>query len=267
MTLRTEPESIHDAEDAIGWLRGSLTFGRGLGSWVPHGHPRYARILHPAHEWSTEDDRVEERLVRWAEIASWSGTTLTARSSMDEIAVREDGMAWNRRDRALPMEGQLVEPHLDRLTRHLAAATATPDAVWLLVWSGYGTPGVTERTGRRRRMLGALTRRFTRFGRVPDRIREPAIEISSRLTGSGRTYTLHRGSVDASVGSERHGLGWNAPSFWWPADRAWFVSTDIDLTSTYVSGSNALIDGLLADDLLETFPADLGDRFGGGLAT
>jgi hypothetical protein len=51
---------------------------------------------------------------------------------------------------------------------------------------------------------------------------------------------------------------------WWPQDHAWFVSTDIDVPSTYVGGPASLVDALLEDDVLEVFPADLADRLGGG---
>lgn len=265
MALRIHPNAATDA-DAVQWLRGHLAFGYDVGSWIPDGFPRYARILHPAHEWLGADDRIEERFVSWAEIASWSGKALTSRSVVDDIVVRADGTSWNRHGRSLPMEGQLVQPHLDRLTRCLTAATSTPDTVWLLVWSGYGGRGEPEllvRTRRRQRTVGALRRRFARRRWVPDPDRDLGIEISPALTGSGRTYVLHRGAIDASPNGEDPGAPGLAPSFWWPADRAWFVSTEIDISSTYVGGSTSLIEALLADDLLEALPADLGDRLGG----
>ncbi len=53
------------------------------------------------------------------------------------------------------------------------------------------------------------------------------------------------------------------PSFWWPADRAWFVSTDIDASSTYVGGSNALVEQLIAESTLEVFRANLDDPYDG----
>jgi hypothetical protein len=42
---------------------------------------------------------------------------------------------------------------------------------------------------------------------------------------------------------------------WWPADRAWFVATDIDLVSTYVGGSAAAVSALLACSAVEAAPA------------
>jgi hypothetical protein len=47
------------------------------------------------------------------------------------------------------------------------------------------------------------------------------------------------------------------PSLWWPEDRAWCVGTDIDLMSTYVGGSKACIDAVLADDRLEGLPVSV----------
>lgn len=43
---------------------------------------------------------------------------------------------------------------------------------------------------------------------------------------------------------------------WWPADRAWFVYGDVDLTFTYVGGSAALVDGLLVTTELEAVRVD-----------
>jgi hypothetical protein len=42
-------------------------------SVVPGGFAAYARVLHPA-----EDPLEGDRLVRWAEVAAWSGTPLHA---------------------------------------------------------------------------------------------------------------------------------------------------------------------------------------------
>ncbi len=208
MALRIDPDPIADA-DAAEWLRELLTFGRNVGSWMPDRFPRYARILHPAHDWQAPPEQVpSERAVSWAEIASWSGKNLTSRSFIDDIAVRADGTSWNRQNRSLPLEGQFEQPHLDRLTRYLTAATSTPDAVWLLVWSGYGGRGeLLVRIGRRQRMVRTLKRRFARRRWVADSNRDLAIEISPSLTGSGRTYILHRGSIDVSTSGEDRARG------------------------------------------------------------
>ncbi len=50
-----------------------------------------------------------------------------------------------------------------------------------------------------------------------------------------------------------------SPSIFWPDDESWCVATEIDLFCTYVGGSRALIDELLADERLEVWEAHLDD--------
>jgi hypothetical protein len=131
----------------------------------------------------------------------------------------------------------LVRPELDRLAAILAEATSTPGTVWLLVWSGYGA-----------------------LEAVP---RDAVVEVSRSLAGSGRTYLPFRGSFEEDA-EPRDGPAFGAaPSLWWPADRAWFVATEIDSSSTYVGGTDGLIDRLLSDIQLEVLPADLDDPYDG----
>ena len=52
---------------------------------------------------------------------------------------------------------------------------------------------------------------------------------------------------------------WYGPNFWWPEDRAWFVSTEVDGESTYLGGSGPLIDRVVSDPGLESAPARLED--------
>ena len=127
-----------------------------------------------------------------------------------------------------------MRPFMDRLLEILAGATASPAELWFLVWNGYGTQ--------------------------EDLSQDAVVEIHPSWHGF-RAYFLFRGSFDAS---KVDGVTmFEPPSFWWPEDRAWFVSTDIDASSTYVGGSSALIDQLMADDLLEVLPAELDDPFDG----
>ncbi len=44
-------------------------------------------------------------------------------------------------------------------------------------------------------------------------------------------------------------------TLWWPADRAWFIATEVDFAWTYVGGTRALIDALLYP--LQAFLHDL----------
>jgi hypothetical protein len=118
----------------------------------------------------------------------------------------------------------------------------------------------------------------------------PEIELSPAITS--RSYRIYRGPLDAITGlvfdvegpmsvgvlvsygdsdedqdgmvqSEERELGFYSPSLWWPDDRAWFVHTDVDARSTYIGGSEALIDALLSDPQLEVLPATLDHPFDG----
>ena len=42
-----------------------------------------------------------------------------------------------------------------------------------------------------------------------------------------------------------------------PADRAWFLATDVDLDSTYVGGTQSLVDALISDERIEAWPAQV----------
>lgn len=50
------------------------------------------------------------------------------------------------------------------------------------------------------------------------------------------------------------------PSIWWPDDLAWCVATEVDFRWTYVGGTRACIDNVLANPRLEALPADLRQR-------
>jgi hypothetical protein len=69
-------------------------------------------------------------------------------------------------------------------------------------------------------------------------------------------YALFRGSLDIV---DRFGdwatediLFVRSPNLFWPADRAWFVATEVDFDPTLVGGSIALLDDLLRSSVLET---------------
>jgi hypothetical protein len=48
-----------------------------------------------------------------------------------------------------------------------------------------------------------------------------------------------------------------SPNLWWPEDRAWFVTSEIDFAWTYVGGDNSLVEALVSDSRLEALPVVL----------
>ena len=49
-------------------------------------------------------------------------------------------------------------------------------------------------------------------------------------------------------------------NLWWPQDRAWCVHTEIDLTTTYLAGSQKLVDALVSHPGLETYQVEPTDK-------
>ncbi|HTK56821.1 MAG TPA: hypothetical protein VL295_08350 [Gemmatimonadales bacterium] len=222
---------------------GRLDFGHRVRQWLPVTFEAYARILHPASIERKEGQVWTHVPVPWSEIGAWSGKELQPTTNMISLQVRADGVSW--RDQQTegeftngPVEGQLVRPQLDRLGDILAAATETPDTLLMLVWSGWGAHSLEA--------LG-----------------HQELDVSTSLGSSGRRYFLCRGSFENAVPGEDGERVQEPPSFWWPADRAWFVSTDIDIPCTYVGGSASLAERIVGDAPLEAFPARLDDPLGG----
>jgi hypothetical protein len=230
----TTPQSAQ----SVDWLLGKLDFGHTLSSWIPTGFERYGRILHPAYimmgkEWSTH-----EVSVPWTIVSEWSGKPLHATSHIADLMVRADGHDWRKGGEGggAPHQGELDRSSLSALLAHLAEKTTTPNEIWMLIWTGYGGPADTSG--------------------LP-------VEVSAALTGSGRRYVLRRGAIVSLESAFERRPFENPPTFWWPTDHAWFVTTDIDASSTYVGGSHELIETILDDPSLEVFPANLDDPYGG----
>lgn len=237
--LRLQKDSITPpSAQSVDWLIGKLDWGTSVRSWIPTGFESYARILHPAYIIIGKDQSTREVSVPWSIVSEWSGKRLHATSHIQDLMVRADGHDWRRRGEGggEPRQGELERTSLSCLFAHLAEKTSTPNEIWMLIWFGYGGP--------------------------PDTIGLP-VEVSEPLTGSGRKYVLRLGEIDSSEKEPEHTLGENPPTFWWPADRTWFVSSDIDIASTYVGGSKELIEQILNDPSLEAFPASLDDPYDG----
>ena len=196
-----------------------------VGSLVPAVFEAYARIFHPAIRYAGDDD-IE---VPWSEVAAHNGTVASPLAQWDALTrgpVDSQPPVWDDG----PSEGHLPAAVAARLGEVLRAHTTAPDDCFFGRWDGFGYD---------------LPR--------PD-------DPPRLLLRGGNDVVLVRGTVtDAArnLAPEPHEQSAN---LWWPADRAWCVVTDIDLRSTYVGGTRACVDDLLATPGLETAPAIPGDR-------
>jgi hypothetical protein len=212
-------------------------------SVVPAGFDAYARVLHPAQEPGRDGDR----LVRWTEVAAWSGMPLRREAQFHSIAlppVRPQADApWSGQG---PEEGSLYLPDAEVLAGLAREWTATPGQCWFCLWDGYDWTG------------SLLARPGEPAVRVPDPI-PAAFRNGPRAGLPNRDYLVYAGPVEAVTAvAPLSGLG-QTPNLWWPADRAWCVATEIDLPWTYVGGPADLIERILGDERIEALAAEPGD--------
>jgi hypothetical protein len=75
---------------------------------------------------------------------------------------------------------------------------------------------------------------------------------AARLATPGRGHFLLRGPLTGVLVSVA-ATGFDRPTagLWWPADRAWFVATELDLDWTFVAGGTQLVERLHQNPRLE----------------
>jgi hypothetical protein len=214
---------------------------------VPAGFEAYARVLHPVE---TPDNG--NRLVRWADVAAWSGMPLRQDAQFHSIALPPTAPSRPPPyDSQGPQAGSLCLPDAEVLAAIARDWTATPQDCWFCVWDGFGWGAASTFTT------------LTTTGRPPEIIEEPGrdpvpgpVREGPRVHLPHRDYFLYSGPAEAVAAlASLDGTWGQGPNLWWPADRAWCVASEIDLQWTYAGGPRGLIDAILADDRIEALPA------------
>ncbi len=159
---------------------------------------------------------------RWTDLAARNGRIAHPEMQLHLVASRPGETPDGHLPLAGVSVGSLPPEETTALAAILAVHTATPDRCWFAVWDGDADP-----------------------------VRPPG----PRLELPGRSYALLRGVVADVVGLGRA----QSPNLWWPDDRAWCVATEIDLAWTYVGGTAAAVEDVLADPALEALPARVTD--------
>jgi hypothetical protein len=222
---------------------------------IPGGFEAYARVLHPV---DVPDDG--GRLVRWADVAAWSGLPLRADAQFHSIALppTDPGRPYPFHGQG-PWEGFLDTGDAKALAAIARGWTTTPEDCWFCVWDGFGWDAA------------AVSAVFTADGEAdgeepPEVVEQPRtdplpgwVRDGPRVSLPNREHLLYRGSVEDVTATAGLDGGGQCASLWWPADHAWCVATDVDLQWTYVAGSRGLIDAILADDRIEALPASPDD--------
>ena len=212
-------------------------------SVVPAGFDAYARVLHPAQE----PDQDGGRLVRWADVAAWSGLPLGPGAQFHSIALPAERprspAPWAGQG---PERGDLYLPDAEALAAITRQWTGTPEQCWFCLWDGHDLAGTV------------LTPPGQRGIRRPDPVPAP-VRDGPRVHLPHRDYLLYAGPVEAVTAAAALSVWKVTPNLWWPADRSWCVATEIDLAWTYVGGPAGLIEAVLGDERIEAVPAEPGD--------
>src|SRR5436305_1319221 len=149
-------------------------------------------------------------------------------------------------------EGRLGEGTCRALVEVLVSHTSAPENIWLAVWNGfggiYGDDGSIAHWFAFNASADAPPADYRPFRQAPRRHPTDAL-----IRHEHREFLLYRGRLEVVP-------GWlDGPNLWWPDDRSWCVATEIDLPWTYVGGSKALIEDVLADERLGAKPVSLAE--------
>jgi hypothetical protein len=228
--MRAGSLTVIDGEQAGAWIAPRLQgeFGA-VTLQVPSGYAAYVRVCHPATDPCGEP-------VTWADVAAATGRVAHPLMQWHVLVGSRDylnfkGSLWPGGD---PDRGDLAPEPLERLCRVLRRHTTDADRCFFGVWEGWS--GVHD--GGLAFSGEELTRR--------------------RLLLPHREYVVLAGPLSA-VGEIGDPAGVNgfepcSPNLIWPADRAWFVASEIDFDSTLIGGTADLIKEILDTPELDAWP-------------
>jgi hypothetical protein len=245
-------EPVRDLSPSV-WVQEALKDRRAgrfhVRDLVPPVFEAYARILHPPR-------RPADELIStgtWSARAAEVGVPLGPKTRWEDL----DGPgsdSWSL------WSGELMGPEVGALAGILVEHTSAADACSFGFWSGRGH---LDATGALYMAGGPLTARLATWRARADerrRNRRNRRELRRLPTfpthGEGRSYLLFHGPVGRAE-SFWSAIG-RCPTIWWPQDRAWFVHTHIEATSTYLGGSRTLIDQLVGEQVPESFEVQPG---------
>jgi hypothetical protein len=197
-----------------------------VGSLVPVVFESYARVFHPA--WAAPD-----MPVRWETVATWAGRQMHSLAQWDFLSRPRGEPSAPAPFTAHPYRNGLPPRQLATLCELLAVHTSTSDRCFVGVWEGYGWHPASEWSA------------------------SPIMRLQER------TFYVREGPIGLALAvawrPTQDAVFAEPPSIFWPADRAWLVASDPDLDSTYLGGSSALIEALLAHPDLEAWRATAED--------
>jgi hypothetical protein len=226
--------------------------GTRLESFAPSGFETYARIFHPTGFRPAFAGALDPSDgVRWATLGAERGVGLSADVAFCEVVeLGPDGYTANDLE---PAEGCLPPDTCRAIGEILRSHTTTPDTCWFCLWDGNGAFWSTAHSPLFPDDASAAeVERYVADARAQDDLLHATPMVETRH----RSYFLFRGPLDAASAFEV--AHWYlSPNIWWPDDRAWIVVTEVDGYSTYLGGTHAAIEDVLASTDLEAIEVPL----------
>ncbi len=206
---------------AAEWIAPRLhPFATDVGSVIPVGYEAYARIFHPV-------PLASGGFERWSDVAERNGRIAHAEMQFHLI----DTPRGEKAPADYPSIWSGTRPEWGSLPletrRALVERLQVEGDVWFCVWDGLG--GLDDQG------------------------------VEARVELPGRSYLLYRGPIATALESAVEEWDRSA-NMWWPDDRAWFVSTEIDYAWTYLGGPAQLIDDVLGEPRIEALTASVTDK-------
>lgn len=204
-----------------------------IGRVVPGGFESYVRVLHP---FETSDGTA----VSWGDVTSLLGVRLgpvTDCRELEELLkqrLSEPGLSEQERQRldlSPPHGGEIPFHVLADLAEVFRRHTETPQECYFAIWEGHGG------------------------------LQHPVQGWGAMFTTPSRRWHLYTAPLEAAADgfSDSSGIFPESTDLWWPADRRWFVGTDIDIQCTYIGCDAAAAHDLQQHPQLETVEVNWND--------
>jgi hypothetical protein len=199
-----------------------------VASVIPRCFARCVRVFHPARRGVSGARQPVE--VRWSDVAARNHRLMHPTAEWGSLTgswkLESQPGLWD----APPAIGSLPVAVAERLLVTLMKHTRTPELFWFGIWSGY------------------------------DGLPQPLVKSAGYFRLSEREMLLLNGSGTAALTSPLGSDDTQLANLWWPQDRSWCVSTDIDLMTTFVAGDDDCITSLLTQPNLEVLEASFKQR-------
>lgn len=188
--------------------------GNDVSTLIPSGFDAYARVFHPAKR--TVDRKAHRSVdVGWRIVAAANKKVAHPGMQWGSIvgnwAKLGNEGLWDKE----PDIGTLPESALDAIAKILSENSRIDDTCYFGFWEGHS------------------------YSELP--------MLAPRLTLSIGPLLVFSGEISAVTRKFQS----ETPSVWWPSSHEWFVSTDIDLMTTFIGGSRQCIEALTSHRAIE----------------